>query len=284
MADNPHTVKRGELDVIQIDNAACSAEISLFGGHILQWQPSGQKPVLWMSDDAIYDGKTALRGGIPVCWPWFGPVDGKGRHGLVRNLSWQLSDFQETGNATYVELSLQLTEQQNPWPHPNNITMKITFGETLLQSLIISNASDKPQCFAFALHNYLQVSNPATVKIPLLANCFFEDKVTGQQQQLEDRDTLPTGYAGPLDRIYHSDDSVEVIDTEWQRIIRIDKQNSQQWVVWNPGNEDAKSMIDLHDNGETQFLCVETANTTDLVLEPEESRVISQTISIRTPY
>ncbi|WP_045825866.1 D-hexose-6-phosphate mutarotase [Teredinibacter turnerae] len=279
MPDEPHIVRRGELDVIQIDNAACSAEISLFGGHVLQWQPSGRKPVLWMSDTARYDGSTALRGGVPICWPWFGAVADKGRHGLVRNRNWQVTHFEDTANATFVELEVNLSESENPWPHPNKLVMKVSFGGSLLQSLLVENTSDKPQCFNFAFHNYLRVSNPATVTIPLLGSAFYEDKLTGQQQQLENRDTELLGYLGPLDRIYSSSERIELLDPQYARKICIDKQRSQHWVVWNPGS-DAASMDDVHESGEHEFLCVETANTSDIVIEPGEKISMSQTISL----
>jgi len=272
----PHIIRRGEIDIIQIDNAACSAEISLFGGHVLHWQPSGHKPVLWMSENAIYDGKTALRGGIPVCWPWFGPIDGKGRHGLVRDRHWTLDTYTEAPQYTELQLSIELSEQDNPWPHPNKLIMQLRLGETLEQTLSVHNNSDAPLCFAYALHNYFHTSKPENIQIDILNNAIFDDSISGETQQVDRGDTV---YGGPIDRIYLNNETATLTDRAFGRHITIEKFGSQNWVLWNPGPE-AQSMKDVHKNGEQQFLCFEVANTGDIILSPESLLKVGQCIRV----
>ncbi|WP_075185304.1 D-hexose-6-phosphate mutarotase [Teredinibacter haidensis] len=275
--DVPHTIRRGELDILQIDNASCSAEVSLFGGHILHWQPSGQKPVLWMSESANYDGNTALRGGIPICWPWFGPAGDKGRHGLVRTRNWQLDSYQEDCSTTKLTLGIKLSDDENPWPHPSKIEMKLELGKELKQTLIITNDTEKPLCFAYALHNYFQVSHPENIEAPALTNSFFENAITGETQLVDKGDE---SYTGPIDRIYLNDENASLYDKKFDRTINIKKTGSQHWVLWNPGIEDARNMADVHQDGENEFLCFEAANTTDIIIDPGETIRVGQAITV----
>ncbi|WP_045859065.1 D-hexose-6-phosphate mutarotase [Teredinibacter purpureus] len=277
MTDTPHIIRRGALDIIQVDNASCSAEVALFGGHVLHWQPSGHKPVLWMSDTANYDGKTALRGGIPICWPWFGPIEGKGRHGLARDRVWQLDQYKEDNGTTALTLSLTLSNHDNPWPHPNRIVMSLTFGRTLEQTLAIHNDSEAPLCFAYAFHNYFHVSDPRNIKIPSITNAIYTDQITGDQHLIDSGDKP---YVGPIDRIYHNDRHTTLTDTQLERSITIEKSHSQHWVLWNPGPE-ARNTADIHPGGEHEFLCFEAASTTDIMLAPNEHIVLSQTLSVQ---
>lgn len=276
MTEAPHTVRRGELEILQIDNAACSAEISLFGGHVIHWQPSGHKPVLWMSESTPWDGKSALRGGIPICWPWFGVVEGKGRHGLVRSRQWQLDAVLENTDVTELQLSTELSPEENPWPHPNRIEMHLRLGRQLEQTLSFFNQGETPLCFSYALHNYFFVSHPENVRIPVLEKSLYDDKISGASQQL---DPGTQAYTGPIDRIYANDQGAALIDSKFERTIRVEKTGSQHWVLWNPGS-DAVNMADVHAGGESQFLCFEAANITDIILPPGHHLSVGQRISV----
>lgn len=276
MTNMPHTVRRGELEILQIDNAACSAEITLFGGHLLHWQPSGQKPVFWVSDDAKYDSHTALRGGIPICWPWFGPVEGKGRHGLVRTRMWQLDSYTERCDCADVQMSIELSDTDNPWPHPNRLEMQLILGSHLEQNFTVVNGGKTPLCFTYALHNYFNVSHPKNISIPALTNNLYEDTINHLSQQL---DTGDCEYCGPIDRIYLQDGNTRLIDNKFNREIIVEKKASQHWVMWNPG-EEASLISDVHGGGENEFLCFEAANTTDIVVPPATTFEFGQKIWI----
>jgi len=277
MSDTPHIIRRGEIEIIQIDNAQCSAELSLFGGHVMHWQPSGQKPVLWMSKSAAFDGKTALRGGIPVCWPWFGAIEGKGRHGLVRTRLWQMEHYADTTEGTELTLSIELNEAENPWPHPNRLVMHLQFGEQLRQTLQMRNDSENPQCFAYALHNYFKVSNHEKVRIPVFANGIFNDNESGEKHLV---DPGTESYKGPIDRTYVNENGASILDKKYARSIHIEKTGSQHWVLWNPGTAAAEQMADIHEGGEKKFICLETANTAAVVIPPGEEISISQSIRV----
>jgi len=276
MTDTPHSIRRGELEIFQIDNAACSAEISLFGGQLLHWQPSGQKPVLWLSNDAKFDGSTALRGGIPICWPWFGPVENKGRHGLVRTKEWQLDKYAEHSDHAELTLSIDLDPSENPWPHPNRLEMNLRLGQELEQNLVVHNNGDTPLCFAYALHNYFCVSHPENILIPELKNSIFENKISNESQQI---DPGTEQYCGPIDRVYLLDGKARLIDNKFNREIVIEKKTSQNWVLWNPGS-DAQTIEDIHAGGENEFLCFEAANVSDVVVPAATSFEFGQKIWI----
>lgn len=276
MSESPEIFRRGELDVIRIDNAACSAEVTLFGGHILHWQPSGQKPVLWMSENSAFDGVTALRGGVPICWPWFGEKEGQEKHGIVRSQLWQLDHYQESTDTTTLQLSIILDPSMGSGPFPKKVSMLLRFGATLEQTLTFENTSEAPQCFAYALHNYFRVSSPDNIAIPQLENSIYHDKVEQLSQQI---DTGSRDHCGPIDRVYLNDKAATLVDSGYDRTIAVEKTDSQNWVLWNPG-KDAGGIADIHPGGEKEYLCFEVANTADVSLPPGETLTIGQVISI----
>jgi len=271
----PLTHKNG-INFLDLSNNSCDAELSLYGGQLLSWQPKGQHPVLWMSETARLDGSGAIRGGIPICWPWFGVVDGKGRHGLVRNRVWQLDAYSRQTDITTVQLSIELDDTVNPWPHPNRLEMQLSIGRELHQTLSMRNDTDEALSVTCALHSYFAVSAPSNVSIAKLAGKTYYDHIRVVHGLT---DTGDEPYVGPIDRIYESGASVTFIDNGWKRKLEIEKSGSEQWVLWNPGSE-ANTIADIHSQGQDGFICLEAAQTAPRTIHPGEEYRLSQSLRV----
>jgi len=233
------------------------ATISLYGGQVLTWQPSDQKAVFWLSDDAQYSAGKAIRGGIPLCWPWFGPNQDGGNHGFARQQIWTLTETLITAENITLILTWQGQNQHKLWPTSCNLKQELIFGKEFSQKLFMTNLSDKLVKYTGALHSYFAVSAPENITIEQLSTAAFSDKLT--DQFVESQPLM--NCVGPIDRIYHSNKVLKMVDSQWQRVIEIESQYCQQWVLWNPGQQGAAVMNDVHLDGEQQFVCVEAANT-----------------------
>ena len=277
-----------DIECIEINHQCCHAKVSLYGGQVLSWQPllanqthdQQPKEVFWLSKDAIYQQGSAIRGGIPLCWPWFGSfmVNGKnvGNHGFARQRNWQLSESKITAQGVYLTLTFESKQCHSHWPYTFKLTQKLFFGEKFKQTLTIQNNSEQAFEYSAALHSYFCVSSPANIQIPALANTSFDDKLTATSSNGETN----VSSKGPVDRIYQSNKKMRIIDKHWQRAINIECNNTQQWVLWNPGDEIAKTMADIHTNGESEYVCLEAANTQWQTVAARSETSIAQTIYI----
>ncbi len=257
--------------------------VSLYGGQVLSWQPRDQQPVFWLSHDSQYSAGKAIRGGIPLCWPWFGGevklaegnIESTSNHGFARQSQWQLTDIKMSSSEVTITLSLAGEYFSPYWPAAFALTQTLVFGESFQQQLNMKNLSANRVEYTGALHSYFCVGSPDETEIPVLNSMVFDDKLTGQSdQQLQ-----LTNCVGPIDRIYHGSDSVVIVDHQWQREIEVLSQGCQQWVLWNPG-KDAKAMVDVHAQGENEFVCLEAANTNWQTIASQASVCISQIVKL----
>jgi len=264
---------------LNIQHKTCEAKVSLFGGHVLNWQPTDEKEVFWISKDAKYDEKSAIRGGIPICWPWFGTHERngvKGNHGFARNLIWQLSDVELTENVAKITLTLEGENHHNLWPERYRLKQVLSFGKDFEQSLFITNMSDQPVEYTTALHSYFSVGSPENCTVSVLNGAKFEDKLTGEKCD----PALLESCKGPLDRIYQTNETAIIEDDAWQRKIRVTPTNTNQWVLWNPGSKIAGQMVDIHVGGENEYVCLEAANTRWCEIKAHETVVIGQQVTL----
>jgi len=278
------------VQALLINHQACQAELSLYGGQVLTWQPSQHKPVLWLSDKAIYRQGKAIRGGIPICWPWFGGFSASGsaqevkagNHGFARQSIWQLDrvDIQELG--VYLTLTLSGKNKHPLWPHAFKLTQEIFFGTELKQSLHIQNNSNVVVNYSGALHTYFRVSSPKNIAIPALVGMKFDDKLTAKPQNTAANTPEKVQCVGAVDRVYHSSKAMQIIDQQWQRVINIQTTNTQQWVLWNPGKAGAEAMADIHDKGENEYICLEAANTQRQSIAASSTVTLGQTIAVNS--
>jgi D-hexose-6-phosphate mutarotase len=252
------------LVVVDITNAHASASISLQGGHLLSWQPvSASEPVLWMSKDAQFATGKSIRGGIPVCWPWFGAHGSESSfpaHGFARTQAWQVKSTRSLDDGS-TEISLSLPSNatlSSMWSHQAQLEMLVNVGSSLKIALITRNLGDQDVTISEALHTYFQVSDVAQVQIEGLDGTHFHDKAAGWTQGDQ---TGAIGFAAEVDRVYvNAPNRCSIVDPAWQRRIHINKIGSQSTVVWNPWAARAAQMGDLGEDGWKRFVCVESAN------------------------
>jgi glucose-6-phosphate 1-epimerase len=271
-----------DLQGLAITHQNCTACISLYGGQVLTWQPNEQHPIFWLSKDAIYQSGKSIRGGIPLCWPWFGAYDFAGKsdntknHGFARQSMWQLENIEITAKGVYISVVLQGKNLAPLWPHAFKLTQQLFFGEQFKQTLVMKNNSAKAINYNCALHSYFQVSSPKNISIPTLAHSDFYDKLTAKNEIGQAK----VSCIGAIDRIYHSSKTMQIFDENWQRIINISTENTQQWVLWNPGKKSAEAMVDVHQHGESEYICLEAANTDWQSIAAHDEVTIAQKISI----
>lgn len=262
---------KGDLPVIEINNAHAQAVVSIYAGQVLSYKPAAApEDLMFLSEKAYYQAGKAIKGGAPICWPWFGPdPEGLGRasHGFVRNRLWAVKSTSTTPNQeTKVKLGLVDTpETREIWPQSFELSIEFTVGSTLTIELVTRNTGDQPFSITQALHTYFQVGDIAPLSIKGLEDKAYIDKVDGGlQKQQAGQITI----AEEVDRIYlgaSSDLAIE--DPALNRRIEITASGSQTAVVWNPWVDNAAKMADLQDDDYQKFVCVETANAANEVIE-----------------
>ncbi len=277
---------QGDFPLIEISNEQAKALISVYAGHILSFQPVGEpEDLIFVSQQAEYKVGKAIRGGIPLCWPWFGPdPEGLGRsnHGLARNRLWQvLGTETTTSGATRVMLSLEdSSETRAVWDYEFQLAIAITVGQRLEIELISRNTGERAFTLSQALHTYFRVGDIDHVKILGLANCYYFDKVDGGKHKRQAGDVA---IAEEVDRIY-TDVPAELVieDASFGRRIRLVSIGSRTAIVWNPWAEGAAKMGDLGDEEFKNMVCVETANAANdtVKVEPNEEYRLSVSYQI----
>ena len=264
------------IQLLEISHTSCNARICLHGGHVLDWQPVGFEPILWLSKQAQYQAGAAIRGGIPICWPWFGNRSNENSHGFARTQSWQLVNAKVTVDAVVIELMLAGEQQASTWPYAFRLKQELSFSKVFSQKMVVENTSKSDFEFGHAFHSYFRVSDPEQVTISDLNNSCFDDKITGKLKQK----SIMENCKGPLDRIYYNHETQHVDDKLWQRRITVESVNCHHWVVWNPGHDVAVNMKDVHPFGEKEYVCLEAANVEMQTVKSGKSIAVSQRISV----
>lgn len=249
---------------IEINNAKAHATISTYSGQVLSYRPKSRKDdLLFVSDRAYYEEGKAIKGGIPVCWPWFGadPDDlGRPAHGFVRNRQWEVTGSESLANgSTKVILGMvDSDETRKIWPHTFKLSIEITVGDSLKVALVTRNSGDERITISQALHTYFYVGDISKVQVLGLDGIDYLDKVDGFAEKTQ---SGPVTINGEVDRIYKGVTGELVIEDEsLGRKIRIASSGCSTAVVWNPWSEIAASMGDLDDDDYKKMICVETAN------------------------
>lgn len=253
----------GGLVVAEVNNVHAIASIALQGAHLMTWAPKGELPVIWLSADAKLASGKSIRGGVPVCWPWFGPHPSEPKfpgHGFARTVPWNVVETQKLGNgATRLVFRISQNDATRiQWPHDCELELHMLIGPTLEMDLVTRNTGDGPITIGDALHTYFEVGDVRQVKVHGLDGCPYIDKVDGGVRKQQ---TGPVSIAAEVDRIYL--DSIAdcvVEDPVLARRIRIAKKGSASSVVWNPWIDKAEKMGDLGEDGYLKMLCVESTN------------------------
>ena len=271
---------------IAIQNPQCLGRISIRGGQVLGWQPNGHSPVLWVSPGAIFSPGKSIRGGVPVCWPWFAnhPTDTlKPMHGFARIRDWRLEGVQNMGGVTLASLKLPAHQHDRElWPYSSRPTLNIALSDMLSLRLSLTNTDPEPIVISQALHTYFNVSDIGAIRISGLDGKNFYDKVTNSHDHIQSGDVV---FAGELDRIYtHGEGQVELNDPGLKRTIAINQKGGNSIVVWNPWVEKAGHLGDMGPaTSYRSMVCIETGSVADgaFTLEPGATHTLETTISVK---
>jgi D-hexose-6-phosphate mutarotase len=255
----------GDLPFLTIETRQCAARVTPYGAHVCAWTPAGQTTsALFLSPRAVFAPGRAIRGGVPICFPWFAnhPTDpAKPAHGFARTQRWRVTDLiaDETGQ---VHLALRLAADdvtRTLWDAEFVATFTVSLGTALRMTLEVANEGARDIVYESALHTYLAVGDVEQVRITGLEDTRFIDKVDGGRERRAGR--APLTLTGDTDRVYLDTTATCVVDDPvLHRRIHVEKRNSSTTVVWNPGAAKAQSIPDIGESWR-HFICVETANT-----------------------
>ena len=250
---------RGGQTVCRVRTELAEADIYLHGAHVTHYKPATGDDVLFLSDEAIFDGKTAIRGGIPICFPWFGgngPMDDSPSHGFARTRSWSLAKTERLGDAvvlTFVLVSTEATREL--WDHDFVFTYTVRVGRTLKVTANVTNVGDNQFRYELALHTYLSVADVRNVTLSGFDGASYVDQLQGNAAMTQSGE--PTIDA-EVDRIYQNHTS-NVVVHDGGRTLTIAKTGGDSTVLWNPHVAKAKRMSDFGDDEWPGMLCVESA-------------------------
>ena len=273
------------LVFIHISNKLATASLSLQGAHLISFQPQAQQPLLWLSEEVIFAQKKSIRGGIPICWPWFGPHPSNSAlpaHGYARTHDWQLLRITSLPDGrTQLEFELGYShESKQFFPAALQLRYTVTVGQSLELTLTTTNLSTSTITLSQALHTYFRVGDIEDVNIQGLDACEYIDKVNNDRHLVQ-HGNIKIG--AEVDRIYlRTPRRMEICDSRLQRRICITSRGSQSAIVWNPWIEKSSRLGDMGHNGYRSMLCLETANadTAAIQLQPNAVHQLEAAYSV----
>ncbi|TFC27766.1 tagaturonate reductase [Cryobacterium sp. MDB1-18-2] len=282
----------GGLAAVEVTTPSASALIYLHGAHVADWTPAGGKPVLWMSTFGVFSDTDPIRGGVPLCFPWFGPngTDASApNHGWARLSTWSLVDSRTLDTATgavATELVFELTQDSVGVPagfHPFTAHYTVTVGAELGLELSVRNDGATPFAFEEAFHTYFAVGDVTTSTLTGLETFDYTDRST--KPATEGSSLLPLGFTGDeIDRLYPMPEALELSDPANDRIIRAVSQGAAQTVVWNAGRIKAAAIADYGTDEWTETACAETCNVGAhfITLDPGATSTMQVTVTSTT--
>lgn len=282
----------GELPLLYIHHSRGMGVVALQGAQVLQYQRTGARPLIWLSNQVAYQRGLSPRGGIPVCWPWFGdlarnPQKIRGQfasenapaHGLVRGENWLLEKVTTDDDSTRVVLRYPGSFAHDAVLASVDVRLEVSVGDTLQLTLSTHNRSDNEFVFSQALHTYFAISDIHQVKTLGLENGRYIETLENWSKKIQNG---AIEFHGETDRIYlDTPELIRIHDVPWQREIHIRSQSSKSAVVWNPWIEKSKRLSQFAPDAWQQMLCIETANVLDdsVTLRPGTSSSLSVEIS-----
>lgn len=273
----------GGLTCARIQTPSCTGEIYLHGAHVTRWRPQGHDEVFWMSGRANYLDDKAIRGGVPICFPWFAgrtPDDHPDpqtapSHGYARTTLWDVDSVSEEDTGIGIMLHTRIGAFK--------INYAAYFGLTFGMLMWVENASEEPAHFEQALHSYFTVGQVKQVQITGMESAGYLDTAGGANTNVAPTEK-PITLINETDRVYTTTETCTLIDPALSRKITIEKTGSGSTVVWNPWTDKAKAMNDFGNDEWPGMLCVETANIGEqgITLAPGESHTMTTTLSVET--
>ena len=269
---------QGGLTKAVIATPVASGEIYLHGAHVTSWQPAGHAPVLWMSRSSLFQPGKPIRGGVPICFPWFGPHasdPSAPAHGFARTALWEVTEARTTADGV-ISLSLQTRIDSF------SVRFTVEFGPVLQMTLTTEPGPSSSTGLRFedALHTYLSVSDVRNVSITGLEQVRYINKVDGAAEKPATGAAIE--FTGETDRVYFTTDSeCHLHDPGRNRTIAISKSGSQSTVVWNPWIAKSARMPDFGDHEWPEMVCIETANVGVHAVELAPQSIHATTVVIQ---
>jgi glucose-6-phosphate 1-epimerase len=274
----------GRMPRVLITSSLSEGEIYLHGAQVTAWKPAGSDELLFLSTRSRWEEGQAIRGGIPICFPWFRAKIGDPQapaHGFVRTKMWQLESIVENERGVTVSMFTESDElTRRWWPGEFRLVHRATFGSELTLELLCTNTGKRPLRFEEALHTYNRVSEVQNVRVLGLDAVRFLDNTDSNKEKTQSGDIA---IVSQTDSAYlNTRNEIDLVDPGLQRRIRLRKSNSLTTVVWNPWREAGQAMRDLGDGEWSQFLCVEASNILDAAIDlaPGQEHTMTAVISL----
>ena len=250
----------GGLPVLAIRSTLAEADIFLHGAQLSHWKPKDTESVIFMSAESGYGVGKAIRGGVPICFPWFGPRAGESGHGFVRNQTWTLSEVspQPDGSIRAVFATASSPETLKRWPHEFRARMIYVVGTTLEMTLEVENAGAEPLTYSDALHTYFVVGDVHQTRVTGLDGTEYRDFPDRAQLSRQEGDIT---FTCETDRVYVNTRATCVLeDPSMARQIIVEKSGSDSTTVWNPWIAKSAALPDFGDDEWKRMVCIETMN------------------------
>lgn len=274
----------GRLAKLKITTPEATGEMYLHGAQVTSWRPAGAEEVLFLSSHSRWEDGSAIRGGIPICFPWFRAKADNPKapaHGFVRTKAWKLDSVTQDGDTVTVSMSTGNDGDTKKWWSADfRLVHRVMFGRDLKLNLAVTNTGTTPLYFEEALHSYHKVGQIDNIRVQGLDSVSYLDNTDANREKTQHGDVVITTQT---DSAYvNTQHALELVDPELHRRIRIRKENSLTTVVWNPWSQGAQSLSDLEDDEWQQFICVEASNILGCAvkLEPRQQHSIKAIIGV----
>ena len=250
----------GSMPVLVVDNQFCQATIAFQGAQVLCYERKQSSPLLWLSDLNDWQAGQAIRGGIPICFPWFGQHPTQTdlpSHGFARNMDWQLQQATENAHGHHLIFVLRDNAATRLlWNHAFEAVMDIHLGEQLHFEFRVKNNDQHPFAFSFAWHSYFQIEDITQTKLHGLEHTRFLDQLC-TSASYNSGDTQPISFSSETDRIYQQASGNYQVRSALESTIDIHSASCSSVVVWNPWSEKAARLNDMPNDAWKNMLCVE---------------------------
>ena len=274
----------GGMPKVVVSAAEASGEMYLHGAHVTSWKPKDVNEALYLSPNSLFQDGRAIRGGIPVCFPWFGDKADDPTapaHGFVRTKEWQLESIELSGKDVIVSMGTQSDDDTRRWwPFDFRLVCRASFGLQLRVELMVSNTSAGVFSFEEALHAYFAVGDAPAALVRGLDATRFIDKTDHRIEETQSGDLC---FSAETDRVYlDTTRELQLFDPTAERRLTVQKENSRTTVVWNPWSEKSVALKDLGPGEWKNFVCIETTNVIPFAvqLEAGQNHTMAATVQV----
>ncbi|TBV08048.1 D-hexose-6-phosphate mutarotase [Stutzerimonas kirkiae] len=282
-------VMKGRLACWQVRRGDSLLLVAEQGAQVLEYRQGDAAPVIWLSEQAAFDSGQPVRGGIPVCWPWFGDLARNPEavqalhplpapaHGLVRGLPWTLERQAEEQGTAVLDFNCPPLAQRPGL----QLRLQIRLDDALHLRLTSHNLGDATVTLSQALHSYLAVGDIHRVSVQGLDDTPYIETLEDWQPR---RQSGELRFDGETDRIYLDlPQRLALIDPAWQRRIELHASGSRSAVLWNPWIDKSRRLSQFAEDAWQRMLCIETANVLDDVvrLAPGATHTLGLSIALK---